>query len=127
MKTVPPWAWVAVLAVGAAGAAMLFALNPETSRLFPPCPSRWLTGWHCPGCGTLRALHQLLNGNLMAAISFNPLAVLSMPLLAWMAFRPRWVMHPHAPWAVLAVVVVYGVLRNIPAWPWHLLAPGGGP
>lgn len=124
MKLPQPWVALAMLAVALAGAGMLYALDPETSRLFPPCPSRWLTGWHCPGCGTLRALHQLLNGNLVAALSFNPLAVLSMPLLAWMSVRPPWVMHRHAPWVVLGVVTAYGVLRNIPVWPLTLLAPG---
>ncbi|PYV86056.1 MAG: hypothetical protein DMG90_22080 [Acidobacteria bacterium] len=35
--------------------------NPASSGIFPPCPFLWLTGFYCPGCGSLRALHQLLH------------------------------------------------------------------
>jgi hypothetical protein len=35
----------------------------------------------------------------------------------------RWVYRPWVPWAVLVILVGYGVLRNIPVWPFTLLAP----
>ena len=59
--------------------ATLFTFNPADSSVFPPCPFRALTGFHCPGCGTLRGLHQLLHGHLLEAFSFNPLMVLFLP------------------------------------------------
>lgn len=57
--------------------------EPGEFRLFPPCPFLWLTGFYCPGCGSLRALHQLLHGNFAAAISFNPFAVLALPFVGY--------------------------------------------
>ena len=61
------------LVAAAAGVAMLAVFDPATSGVFPPCPVRYLTGWYCPGCGSLRAVHQLLHGNLRAAWAMNPL------------------------------------------------------
>ena len=59
-------AW-AIRVIGLAifvGIALLAWLDPTTSGVFPPCPIHAITGLHCPGCGSLRPTHQLLNGNL---------------------------------------------------------------
>jgi Protein of unknown function (DUF2752) len=115
---------------------LLRLFDPATSGLFPPCPLHALTGWYCPGCGSLRALHQLLLGNLGAAFALNPLAVLSLPFLVYgMAsygmfqirrrYLPRWFIPASWIWTLLAAILVFAVLRNIPAFPFDLLAPGG--
>jgi hypothetical protein len=107
-----------------AGAAILVAVaDPARCSLFPPCPLHFLTGLYCPGCGSLRALHQLLTGNLAGALSLNPLMVLSLPFLALLYFRPRLSYSLWLPWLALSVILLYGVLRNIPVWPFCLLAP----
>jgi len=49
---------------------------------FPACPVKALTGFDCPGCGSQRAIHALLNGNFKAALYSNPLLMLLMPYLA---------------------------------------------
>ena len=60
--------WLAaLLSAFAVGVVMLRFFDPATSGMFPPCPVHYLTGWYCPGCGSLRAIHQLLHGNLRAA------------------------------------------------------------
>ena len=74
---------VVMLTAGAAALVALRVFDPATSGMFPPCPLRFLTGWYCPGCGSLRALHQLLQGNFRNAITLNPLLVLSFPFLAY--------------------------------------------
>ena len=61
----------------------LIMRDPADSGLFPPCPFFALTGLHCPGCGTLRGLHQLLNGHLLAALGLNPLMVLALPFVGY--------------------------------------------
>jgi hypothetical protein len=71
------------LVAAAAGVLMLAVFDPATSGVFPPCPVRYLTGWYCPGCGSLRAFHQLLHGNLRAAWAMNPLTVVLLPFLAY--------------------------------------------
>ena len=107
----------------AVGAALLFAYDPACSTFFPPCPFHWLTGQNCPGCGSLRAAHSLLRGHVSAALGFNPLLVLSIPLLGALVLRGSWAYKVWVPWTAIAVLLVYGVLRNIPLWPFVLLAP----
>lgn len=116
---------VGLVAVGAVSAmAVLHAVDPNLPGHYPPCPTYALTGWYCPGCGALRALHFLTVGNLGGAWTMNPVAVLSLPYLAvaWVLWarrvitgRARAFLAPG--WLVLAIgaaLVLYGVLRNVP-------------
>jgi hypothetical protein len=105
-------------------AAAVFAFDPERVHVFPVCPFHQMTGLWCPGCGTTRALHQLLHGNLAAAFRFNLLSMTLMPVAGYLvvrgdasALKPGWI------WLLLVVIVAFGVLRNIPAYPFTLLAP----
>jgi len=105
-------------------AAVVFTVDPARVSLFPPCPLHRFTGLWCPGCGSTRALHQLLHGNVVAAFHFNPLAISLLPVIGYLVVRseenhvkPVWI------WTLLGVVVVFGVLRNIPVYPFTLLAP----
>jgi len=119
----------------AAGAAVVYHWNPETAGFFPVCPIYALTGYYCPGCGMTRALHQLAHGHVTAALSYNPLLVVSMPLIIyWVASQiflvlsgrtlPQIRVPDKLLWTALAGVVVFGVVRNIPHYPFTLLAPG---
>jgi hypothetical protein len=65
----------AVLGVLAA-AALVFTFDPVTTWWFPSCPFHAWTGWLCPLCGSLRALHALLRGQLRVALELNPLTTL---------------------------------------------------
>ena len=110
--------------LSAIATAAVFAIDPERTSIFPPCPLHRYTGLWCPGCGTTRALHQLLHGNLVAAFWFNPLAISLLPVVGYLflrgkedALKPVWI------WTLLGVIVAFGVLRNIPAYPFTLLAP----
>ena len=117
-----------------AGAAILFLFNPASSGFYPPCPVNFLTGLYCPGCGTARALHQLLHGNLVGALEYNSLMVLTLPFLAY-AFvsyasvalggrsLPRLFNTRVWMWAIYGVILIYTILRNIPIYPFNLLAP----
>ncbi len=126
----PVAAWAAT--AGAAG--LLATVDPAGRGLFPPCPFRLLTGLYCPGCGSLRGLHQLLNGKLGVAFGLNPLMMVALPfvltgLVVWTGQRlglleNRTLQLPRpVPWAVLAVVIAFGILRNVPAAPFSALAP----
>jgi hypothetical protein len=124
----------AVVAMAAGGLSVIYLLNPGTSDLYPPCPFLSLTGLYCPGCGTLRALHQLTRGHPLAALDLNPLMVLLLPFVAYflashamlaLTGRPlkKFFVRPAWIWALLGVVLVYWLLRNIPVYPFVLLAP----
>ena len=103
----------ATIASGAAAAlAILYFFDPSTSAIFPPCPTNALTKIHCPGCGTLRAMHALLHGDLKEALSQNILAVIFIPILPAMYFFPKYFRKPIVPAAMLVIFILYAILRN---------------
>lgn len=124
-----------LLVLGAIAVAVVLArVDPNAAdSVLPPCPFLALTGWFCPGCGSTRTLHALLHGDIARALAMNPLLVLAMPLLGWMALNAAGVRVPGRrrlmPWAAnpkiwLVVLLSYGVLRNVPWMPFAWLAPG---
>lgn len=122
---------LAVAATGAGAAWLLAVRSPYEPLSYGICPSVLLLGLQCPGCGGLRATHDLVTGDVAGAWQANPLWVLVAPLLVaawvlwtWRAWRGRPAGVPPAwlAWALLVVVVLFGVLRNVPA-----LAPVLGP
>jgi hypothetical protein len=112
-------------------AAALFLLNPAEHAFYPHCFFHHVTGLHCPGCGGLRAVHQILHGHWLAALHLNALAVLSLPVVAglmWreLAGRRRGTSGRHFIggwwiWCFVGILLVFTVLRNLPAFPF--LAP----
>jgi Protein of unknown function (DUF2752) len=128
---------IAVILIGATVvviAAVLVEYDPAEQNVLPGCLFHDLTGIYCPGCGSCRALHQLLNGRIGAALGLNPLAALALPFLGiyfllyasaairrkpWLgvSLKPIWIR------AILCLVIVYGALRNIPFEPFSWLAP----
>jgi Protein of unknown function (DUF2752) len=111
----------AVLA-GVFGILIFFVFDPTKVSLFPPCLFHQWTGLDCPGCGGQRALHELLHGNLIAAIRLNAMFVFSLPLFGWLIPRWLWRARRGEPissnskwwWAYVAAWLLFGVLRNLP-------------
>lgn len=77
------WWWIALPAALAYG-TLLYLNDPERGG-FLGCPFRTMTGLLCPGCGSQRALHQLMHGHLGKAFDHNALLVVAIPalLLQW--------------------------------------------
>ncbi len=119
----PRWQFLALTGASLA-VVVLFVFNPGTTGLFPPCPFHWATGLYCPGCGSLRSIHQLLHGNITAAFRLNPLLLVALPAILLLLSKPAWRYHPWLPKALLALLLVYGVARNVPFAPFTWLAPG---
>lgn len=120
----------------AAGAVLVAVHDPaDAGSRFPACVFRSVTGLWCPGCGLTRATHHLLNGDVAATISLNVFTpfVLFAIVMAWWVWLRRSFGHPtrnlvdRAPrWfgpSLLALFIVYGVVRNIPIAPFSSLAP----
>lgn len=114
-----------LLAFGAVSVVVLFAFDPAQNSFYPRCTIKLLTGLDCPGCGGLRATHQLLHGQVLAAFRLNPLLVTLAPLAAaWLAwagvqgFRrrtfPEIPLTPRRVWLLVAVTLGFSVLRNLP-------------
>jgi hypothetical protein len=123
-------------AAGVAGGVVVLAtVPPGDATFYPRCQLHSLTGLHCPGCGTTRALHALLNGRVTQALAYNGLTFILFPVVGWNVARAWWFWSRGRTvpgggrstevwvWLLVALMVVYGVLRNIPRHPFNLLAP----
>lgn len=126
------WAPYAVLAAVAGAAGYVAAIDPDQPGHYPVCPFYAISGYYCPGCGTLRMVHAFTHGHVAEAFGRNALAFLTLPVLAYLWIR--WALAARRgrplqakilhPWAVIAFAVVsvaFWVVRNLPAG--HALAP----
>jgi len=67
-----------------AGCVVAWWADPTTlGGPLPVCPTNALLGINCPGCGALRMIYSLLHGDLIAAVQFNAVALIALPLLLW--------------------------------------------
>lgn len=110
-------------AVVLSGLTILFFSTPGQSWYLPQCTFFRLTGLHCPGCGTTRSLHAFLHGNFLAAFRYNVLLYLLLTVALLLCIKPRLTLKPCFAWTILITVILFFVLRNIPYYPFTLLAP----
>ncbi len=106
--------------------------DPHQDGSWGLCPSAAM-GFYCPGCGGLRAVNELTNGDVGAALSSNILVTLMIPvavLLLGIWATDRWHGRSrHLSWhrlrpaviGFVVVAVVFTVLRNTATGAW--LAP----
>ena len=120
-------------------AAVLYYNPPGRSWVTPPCMMHKLTGLHCPGCGSTRATYALLHGDITGAMKKNIIFILALPFLGWWSARMAWrwvhgrpappttrgrvAFHLYLSWAIIALVLLFSVLRNLPWAPFSWLAP----
>lgn len=122
-------------AVAAGGAVYLYFHNSYSYPL--PCIFYSITGLYCPGCGAGRACYSLLHLRFRDAFCYNPLMTILIPLIGlyiisrlidWMITGGNHVDGKISVKLLVWVLVftfIYGALRNIPVFPFTLLAPGG--
>ena len=100
-----------------------------------PCPFLAVTGHWCPGCGITRMVLSLTRADLRSAWQANPLLLILSPYLIILLIRLI-----HAAWTgrslqltrseqvvqigLVCLLLVFGILRNIPAF--AFLAPQAG-
>jgi hypothetical protein len=127
--------WIVAISAAGTGAVgvILFHFDPEKTWFYPACQFHQFTGLDCPGCGSQRALHALLHGQVLTAAHDNLLLILSLPLFlglafwfGWRAYRgqkPAVLIHPAWAWVYVAAWILFGILRNLPFPPFASFAP----
>ena len=108
---------------------LFYVYDPATTAWFPSCPFRALTGWLCPLCGSLRAVHALVHGHIVDAFLLNPfvfiIGVVSVATVSCRRLQPVR-LKPDATYLfvgsafrrtdtiVAAAAIVFTVVRNLP-------------
>lgn len=100
-----------------------YAVDPSSSSVFPRCGFLSLTGYKCPGCGSQRAVHALLHGDVATAFRFNAMLLISIPWVAYCLLaetqrvrNPRLYVRLNSHLVILlffVAVLLWWVLRNI--------------
>ena len=118
---------IIAIIVGLLLIGIYFVINPESSLYAPKCIFKMTTGWDCPSCGSQRALHALLHGEISRAIKFNPFIFLVMPYLIALTYstcsnsrlsqRLKSYTHHHNTVAIYwFLYFLWWIIRNTTLW-----------
>ncbi|GAA5119767.1 DUF2752 domain-containing protein [Luteolibacter yonseiensis] len=128
------WIALGVLLLSVA-AYLLRQSGPNGLPWLPRCMFHEITGLHCAGCGMTRAAYAALHGEIGTAFRYNPVGMILLPLagmgvglqlLGWVRGRPlpfRLDVGVKGGWGIAIALIAFWILRNIPSWPFTLLAP----
>lgn len=116
------------------GIGFVTYFDPSKANFFPVCPLYTLTGFACPGCGLTRGFHALFQGDILTALDFNALIPVWVLIFGYVlvslvltAIRgkglPMWPTSSRFLWAFMVMLLLFGVVRNIPVWPFTILFP----
>ncbi|SFI42858.1 DUF2752 domain-containing protein [Halpernia frigidisoli] len=106
------------------GFAFYYFVDPLSNNFIIKCPFKAVTGLDCPGCGSQRAIHELLHGNFRKAFSYNPLFIIALPyafvgiLFEWFSLKYKFpktrkiLFGKNAIYIVATVIIAFFILRN---------------
>lgn len=117
--------WVLIL-IGVIGISIFYSIfDPYKDDFLPKCSFYTVTGYQCPGCGSQRAIHNLLQFKIYNAIKENLLFVIAIPYLILGAyfdiFNPKniralkiqkFFFGLPAIWTVFFLIIIYWIIRN---------------
>ena len=114
--------------------SLYFFYSPNEFPFFPKCPFHSITGLYCPGCGSQRAIHEILHGNLWEGLKHNLLFLLLIFVLGYQIIiyyfelfgrnTHKNILHrPLTTYAILIIVILFWIFRNINMFPFTYLAP----
>lgn len=129
--------WPLLPTVAALGfAALILGMTRLLGQQGAKCFIHQSTGLHCPGCGGTRCAHDLTAGNWLDALNHHALLTIGAFLFGCLSLylivritilgkpAPKLPNIPSSSiWLGVGLIALFTILRNIPAWPFSLLAP----
>ena len=114
--------------------SLYFVFNPSEFTFFPKCPFYSMTNLYCPGCGSQRSIHDIINGDIVDGLKHNLLIVIlglvltydfGMTLMNRITNKIKFnVLHSSkTTYTILILVILFWVFRNIKVYPFTILAP----
>lgn len=108
---------------------IIYLLVSSHFHFYILCPIKEITNLYCPGCGITRMLLSLLKLDFIKAFNYNPLVFISLPIGLYLYIdylikkdKSLYKKIPEKIWYIVIIIfIVYGILRNIPAF--DFLAP----
>ncbi|QLG46380.1 DUF2752 domain-containing protein [Costertonia aggregata] len=113
---------------------LYYFYDPGNVTNFPKCPFYTITGFLCTGCGSQRALHDLLHLNIIGAFKHNMLFIPTLILLSYYLGLKlleklngknykNYFDRTKTPRIILYVVLIFTIMRNINVSPFNVFAP----
>ncbi len=115
---------ITVVCVTAIALAVLYFGTPASETWILKCPLFQFTGLQCPLCGSQRAIHDMLHGNIISSWHYNPaLWVFALYLMfiasGYINRRIRqskvhkWCVSNKGIFTAIGVLLLWGIARNI--------------
>lgn len=127
---------IGVLMLAAVLVYYFYSKNPsDKENIYLICPFKVLTGLDCPACGGQRSVHHLLHLEIFQALRYNAFFVLLIPYLLFLIYyeirkvfweipKPNnFFISSKMLWIFLISLLIFGIIRNLPWYPFTLLAP----
>ncbi|NEW53916.1 DUF2752 domain-containing protein [Nocardia cyriacigeorgica] len=119
----------AVAGAGIVAVAAVHLRDPHVEGSWGICPVYALFGVYCPGCGGMRAVHNLTDGHVLDSLHSNLLALPLLILFAlWVgdwairAWRGKPMRHlginAVTMWSIFGFLALFTVVRNTPWGNW---------
>lgn len=121
--------------LGLIALSLLYFFNPLNVSILPKCFILSMTHLYCPGCGATRATYFLIHGNIIKAFGYNQLYIISLPFLIYLYLLcfgikinkknliPIMPINIKTCLVIGIIIISFTVFRNIPVYPFNLLAP----
>ena len=115
----------ALLVLGVTACVVLLVVPPGSphAKWLPKCMFHQMTGLYCPGCGATRALSAMLHCDVKASLHNNALLFPLLALIVFLIVKPQTSLKRPFAVTIVAVVLGFTILRNIPVAPFTYLAP----
>ncbi len=109
-----------------------YPIGGEGVDFYPPCVWLSLTDTYCAGCGSMRGVQSVIQGDILGVSSYNILLFLALPYLfysfivvgikAFTGYRPLTILLTRNEILfIVFLIVLFWILRNIPGF--EILAP----